>query len=210
MAAQRQPEPELDNERAGRGEPAAAGTATPPAPGQATTPATEAPEAPDAAAEVSDAAAGADTIGAAAALADLEDRWRRALADLDNLRKRYARELARERAAERARVAAEWLPVVDGLDRALAHANDDPRAVVEGVRAVREQALAVLARLGYPRHEEVGVPFDPLQHEAVKVVEDPEAAPGTVVQVLRPGYGQGEHWLRPAAVVVATAPVMQG
>src|SRR5918996_5393747 len=141
----------------------------------------------------------------AAVVAELEDRWRRALADLDNLRKRYARELDRERAAERARVAAQWLPVVDDLDRALAHADEDPSAVLEGVRAVRDHALAVLARLGYPRYEEVGVPFDPARHEAVKVVHDAEAAPGTVVEVLRPGYGQGERWLRPAAVGVATA-----
>jgi molecular chaperone GrpE len=141
----------------------------------------------------------------AAVVAELEDRWRRALADLDNLRKRYARELDRERAAERARVAAQWLPVVDDLDRALAHAADDPTAIVEGVHAVRDHAMAVLARLGYPRYEEVGVPFDPVQHEAVRVVEDAEAAPGTVVEVLRPGYGREEHWLRPAAVAVATA-----
>jgi molecular chaperone GrpE len=74
----------------------------------------------------------------------------------------------------------------------------------------REQALAALARLGYPRHEEVGVPFDPARHEAVKIVEDAEAASGTVVQVLRPGYGQGERWLRPAAVAVATTAPGQG
>jgi molecular chaperone GrpE len=54
------------------------------------------------------------------------------------------------------------------------------------------------------------VPFDPARHEAVKVVEDAEAKPGTVVEVLRPGYGQGERWLRPAAVAVATAPSGQG
>ncbi|HEY6596178.1 MAG TPA: nucleotide exchange factor GrpE, partial [Asanoa sp.] len=74
-------------------------------------------------------------------LAELEDRWRRALADLDNLRKRFARELTMERGAERARVAAQGLPVIDNLERALEHAStaDDP--VVEGVRAVRDQAL---------------------------------------------------------------------
>ena len=71
---------------------------------------------------------------ATAALAGLEDRWRRAVADLDNLRKRYARERERERAAERGRVAAQFLPVVDNLDRALAHAGGDPGAIVEGVR----------------------------------------------------------------------------
>jgi molecular chaperone GrpE len=51
----------------------------------------------------------------------------------------------------------------------------------------------------------VGVAFDPVRHEAVKVVDDAEAAPGTVVEVLRPGYGQEERWLRPASVAVATA-----
>src|SRR5690349_14002181 len=71
---------------------------------------------------------------------ELEDRWRRALADLDNLRKRYARELPREREAERSRVAAAFLPVIDNLELALAHAGaDDPGAIVSGVRAVRDQ-----------------------------------------------------------------------
>ena len=142
---------------------------------------------------------------AAAALAELKDRWRRALADLDNLRKRYRRELERERAAERARVAAEWLPVIDHLDLALTHAGVDPNAIVEGVRTVREQALATLERLGYPRDDEVGVRFDPARHEAVEVVEDAGAAPGTVVGVVRPGYGHGEQRLRPAAVAVAAS-----
>src|SRR4029450_12009700 len=97
----------------------------------------------------------------AVVVADLGGRWRRAPAGPDNLRKRYARERERERAAERARVAAQWLPVVDDLDRALAHAAEDPSAVLEGVRAVRDHATALLARLGYPRYEEAGVPFDP-------------------------------------------------
>jgi molecular chaperone GrpE len=143
---------------------------------------------------------------AAAPLAELEDRWRRAVADLDNLRKRYARELERERAAERARVAAQFLPVVDNLDRALTHAGGDPGAIVEGVRAVRADALAALTGLGFPRYEEVGVPFDPNRHEAARVVESDEVPAGTVVEVLRPGYGRDDRWLRPAAVAVATAP----
>jgi molecular chaperone GrpE len=136
-------------------------------------------------------------------IAELEDRWRRALADLDNLRKRYARELDREQEAERARVAAAWLPVLDNLERALAHAGADQGALIEGLRSVRDQAVAVLAALGYPRQDQVGVPFDAARHEAVAVVEDAEAAPGTVVRVVRPGYGQGERQLRPAAVAVA-------
>ncbi|HEY2172588.1 MAG TPA: nucleotide exchange factor GrpE [Mycobacteriales bacterium] len=140
---------------------------------------------------------------AVAIVGELEDRWRRAVADLDNLRKRYARDLERERAAERSRVAAAWLPVVDNLELALAHAGGGSDPIVAGVRAVRDQAVEVLARLGFPRHDEIGLPFDPTRHEVVAVVEDPDAEPGTVVQVVRPGYGDGENQLRPAAVTVS-------
>ncbi|NDZ64932.1 nucleotide exchange factor GrpE [Streptomyces cyaneofuscatus] len=134
---------------------------------------------------------------------ELEDRWRRALADLDNLRKRHARELERERTVERSRTAAAFLPVLDNLELALSHADADSGAVVEGIRAVRDQAVSVLELLGYPRHAETGVAFDPAHHEVVGVVDDPDVEPGTVVQVLRPGYGDGDRQLRPAAVTVA-------
>jgi molecular chaperone GrpE len=137
--------------------------------------------------------------------AELEDRWRRALADLDNLRKRYARELARERAAERDLVTAAFLPVLDTVDRALEHADADPASIVEGVRTLREQAMAVVSGLGYQREDAVAVPFDPARHEVVGVVEtdDDQATPGSVVAVLRPGYGTADRQLRPAAVTVA-------
>src|ERR1700750_3133059 len=74
-------------------------------------------------------------------LAKLEDRLRRAVADLDNMRKRYARELDSDRATERPRVAAACLPLVDTLERAISHAGDQSDAVVDGVRTILEQAL---------------------------------------------------------------------
>ncbi|MDR8408264.1 nucleotide exchange factor GrpE [Nonomuraea sp. 3-1Str] len=149
------------------------------------------------------AAASAETD---AKLVELEDRWLRAVADLDNLRKRIARDNERLRAEERARVAAAWLPVLDNLELALSHAGDgdgDAKAVLDGVRAVRDQAVSVLASLGYPRYDETGVMFDPARHEAVAAVERTDVEPGTVVEVLRPGYGEGERQLRPARVAVA-------
>jgi molecular chaperone GrpE len=134
---------------------------------------------------------------------DLEDRWRRAAADLDNLRKRQARALVRERALERERVAAAFLPVLDNLDLALQHAQGDAGAVLEGVRAVREQAAAILAGLGYPRQDDTGVPFDPARHEVVGVVAPAgDHEPGRVAAVVRPGYGTPEQQLRPASVTV--------
>jgi molecular chaperone GrpE len=138
--------------------------------------------------------------------AELIDYWRRTAADLDNLRKRLARELERERNATREQVSAAWLPVLDNLELALENAGADQDSIVEGVRAVRDQAVAVLAGLGYPRHDEVGVPFDPRRHEVVNVAQVEGAVPGTVLAVHRPGYGNGERQLRPAAVTVAGQP----
>jgi molecular chaperone GrpE len=163
-------------------------------------PAVAGPE-PDAA----DAVHASERAAPATAVGDTDDRLLRAVADLANARKRHAQELARERLTERARVASLWLPVVDNLDRALEHANPDDD-IVEGIRQVREQALAVLASLGYPRRgqdEEVGQRFDPARHEVVGVVDHADLEPNRVVAVLRPGYGTGEHQLRPSAVVVS-------
>jgi molecular chaperone GrpE len=132
---------------------------------------------------------------------EADDRLVRALADLDNLRKRFEREVSRERSSQRALVAGEWLPVVDNLELALQHAQGaDPLAV--GIAAVHEQALSVLERLGFPRFDDIGKPFDPQRHEAVSAVESEEPA-GTILTAVRPGYGHGESVLRPAAVVVA-------
>jgi molecular chaperone GrpE len=136
---------------------------------------------------------------------DAEDSRLRALADLDNLRKRCAGLAERAAAEARAAVAAEWLPVVDDLDRALEHSQADPEVIIQGVRSVRDQALRVLAGLGYPRRDDVGAAFDPARHDAVAVHSDPDVAAGTVIHVVRPGYGDGEHVLRPAQVVVAKA-----
>ncbi|MGN2638252.1 nucleotide exchange factor GrpE [Nocardia takedensis] len=138
-------------------------------------------------------------------IAQWEDRWRRTAADLDNLRKRYARDLDRERMAERAKVARAWLPTLDNLELALAHTNSETDPLVAGVRAIRDQAVQVLEQLGYPRHSEVGVPFSPEKHEVTGVVDRPDLPPGTVVEVLRPGYGENGGQLRPAAVIVTRA-----
>jgi molecular chaperone GrpE len=147
------------------------------------------------------------TAEAAAALEELEDRWRRAVAELDNLRKRFERQLADQLRVERVRVAGAFLPVLDNLELALRHAEADPATIVAGVQAVRDQALAVLAGLGYRRLDEVGVRFDPARHEAAQVVAADNAESGSVVAVLRPGYTDHDGaLLRPATVTVAGQP----
>jgi molecular chaperone GrpE len=160
----------------------------------------ETPE-PDRADEgVVESAAGTDKQ-----IAELEDSWRRTAAELDNFRKRCAKDVLRAREQERASVTARWLPVLDNLERALDHASSNPDQIVEGVRAVHQQALATLAALGYPRRDdETGKPFDPAHHEAVSTIAGEGLVPGTVAHVVRPGYGSDGEILRPASVVVAT------
>jgi molecular chaperone GrpE len=141
---------------------------------------------------------------ARARIAELEDNWRRTAAELDNFRKRCAKDLVRARQQERARTAAGWLPVLDNLELALEHASSDPEHIIEGVRAVHQQALSVLANLGFPRRDDTGKAFDPAVHEAVGTIADQELVPGTVAHVVRAGYGSDDEILRPSAVVVAT------
>jgi molecular chaperone GrpE len=138
-------------------------------------------------------------------IAELEDQRLRALADLDNLRKRCASQVSEARAQARADVARQWLPVVDNLDRALAHTQADPSSIIDGIRAVRDQAVSVLAGLGFPRRNDLGTRFDPARHEAVAARTDAAAPDGSVVEVIVPGYGDGAGQLRPAQVVVAKA-----
>ena len=71
------------------------------------------------------------------------------------------------------------------------------------MRSILEHARQVLVELGYQRDAEAVVRLDPERHEVVGVVDHPDSAPGTVVEVLRPGYGEGSRQLRPAAVVVS-------
>jgi molecular chaperone GrpE len=149
-----------------------------------------------------DAGAGPPQPAPDDAAPELDGHLRRALADLDNLRKRFDREVSRERSAERARVASMWLPVVDDLERALQHAGTDTESVIEGIRAVRAHALAVLERLGFPSFDDIGEQFDPQRHEALATVHA-DAPAGTIVATARPGYGTGDQVLRPAGVIVA-------
>jgi molecular chaperone GrpE len=139
----------------------------------------------------------------AARIAELEDLRLRALAELDNVRKRCATEVSRAEAETRTSVARQWLPVVDNLDLALAHAEANTETIVEGVRAVRDQALGVLTRLGFPRRDDRGARFDPARHEAIASRPDPGTEADVVAEVVRPAYGEGDHQLRPAQVVVA-------
>jgi molecular chaperone GrpE len=134
------------------------------------------------------------------------DRYLRAAADLENLRKRQKRELDDVRLESKGRVLKEMLPVVDNLERAIEHATAQAgtNPIVEGVQLVLRQFLTAFERLDVTPIEAGGQPFDPNLHEAISQQES-DAPPGTVVQVLQRGYKSGDRLLRPALVVVAKA-----
>jgi molecular chaperone GrpE len=142
-----------------------------------------------------------------AELEQMEDRFKRALADLDNYRKRSARELERLVGERGDALLREWFDVVDALDRALRRKPGDP--LYEGLRAVLDQIESILDRHGVHRIGAAGEQFDPNRHEAVDVRETGEVPDRAVVEVVRSGFARGDRVLRPAQVVVARAPQQQ-
>src|SRR3954464_6065850 len=134
------------------------------------------------------------------------DRYLRAAADLENLRKRQKRELDDVKLESKGRVLKEMLPVVATLERAIEHATTTAgtNPIVEGVQLVLRQFLTAFERLEVTPIEAGGQPFDPNLHEAISQ-QEADAPPGTVVQVLQRGYKSGDRLLRPALVVVAKA-----
>ena len=141
------------------------------------------------------------------ALADAakyKDQLLRTAADFDNFRKRTRRDVeeAQRKGLERALI--ELLPVSDNLERAVqaAQGTSDVAAIVDGVRMVLRFFEDALNRLGVERVPSVGGGFDPALHEAVQHVPS-DAAPGTVVSEMVPGYRLGGKLLRAAVVAVA-------
>jgi molecular chaperone GrpE len=137
-------------------------------------------------------------------LARLEDRYKRALADLDNYRKRTAREIERLVAEARESTLRDWLDAVDSVERAVRMEPEGPCA--QGLRAILEQMDSVLARQGAVRIGAAGDPFDPERHEAIAVQPAEQVPDHTVLAVERSGYSLGERVVRPAQVVVARTP----
>ena len=140
-----------------------------------------------------------------AKLDDVHERWLRAVADLENSKKRGVREREEIQKFGVEQVVKDLLPVLDNLDRALAAAAaDDP--LVAGVKLVRQTFEQALARHGVKGYSAMGQPFDPARHEALMQVPTAEAAPGTVVMEHARGFTLHERLVRPAMVGVAVAP----
>lgn len=143
--------------------------------------------------------------------ADARDKMLRTLAEMENLRKRTAREVSDARTYGITGFARDVLDIADNLQRALdavpaeAKANADPglTALIEGVELTERSLLNALEKHGVKKFDPSGEKFDPNFQQAMYEVPDPSVPAGTVVQVVQAGYMIGERVLRPALVGVA-------
>ena len=136
----------------------------------------------------------------------LKDQLLRLRADFDNYRKRTARETERTRKMAAEDLIRDLLPVLDNLDRALAHASDPSEGLAQGVEMVFKQLSDVLAARGVEAIPAVGEPFDPNVHEALSQQPSPDLPAHTVMTEWQRGYRIGDNVLRPAKVVVSGGP----
>ncbi len=132
-----------------------------------------------------------------------KDQYLRAMAEMDNLRKRLEKRYADEARQEKQRFLQTILPFVDHLEMVIKHSDSDPKILHQGVQMIFQELMRTLEREGVKPIESVGQKFDPFVHEAVEVVETEEVPPDTVVDEVQRGYTYQGALLRPARVRVA-------
>jgi len=152
----------------------------------------------------------ARVVAQAKELEELQDRYLRLAAELDNYRKRVARERAELIRTAHEGLLLEFLPVLDNLERALAAARSSAgssrasEALIEGVEITLRLFRGVLEKAGVREIETVGREFDPVVHHAVEQVRVTEVPENTVVEEVLRGYVLDQKVLRPALVKVST------
>jgi molecular chaperone GrpE len=144
-------------------------------------------------------------------IAESRDKMLRTLAEMENLRKRTAREVADARTYGISGFARDVLDIADNLQRALdavpadTRASADPglKSLIEGVELTERSLLNTLEKNGVRKFDPAGEKFDPNFQQAMYEVPDASVPSGTVVQVVQAGYMIGERVLRPALVAVS-------
>ena len=135
------------------------------------------------------------------------DNWEksvRAMAELDNVRRRAEREIANAHRYGAEKLLSSLLPVVDSLEQALQMAaKEEDAAMREGLELTMKLFVDVLEKFDVQQIDPMGLPFDPQEHEAMSMQDAPGAAPNTVIAVFQKGYKLNDRVIRPARVIVA-------
>jgi len=132
------------------------------------------------------------------------DKSVRALAELDNVRRRAERDVANAHRYSLEKFAEALLPVTDSLEQALQLADKEANATMhEGLELTMKLFVDVLDKFGVKQLDPTGETFDPQQHEAMAMQESADAAPNTVLMVFQKGYKLNDRVIRPARVIVA-------
>lgn len=143
-------------------------------------------------------------------LAESNEKHLRALAELDNFRKRQQKVQSDLRKYGHEAAVRELLPVLDNLERAIESADGQEDAnlgqFVQGVKMIAQQFQAALQQVGVTAIESMGVAFDPELHEALQEVPNAEVPPQTIVAEMQKGYLLHDRLIRPARVVVSKQP----
>jgi len=135
------------------------------------------------------------------------DQYLRAVAELDNVRKRAQRDVEAANRYGLEKFAAELIPVKDSLELAVQSGEGaEPRALLEGQEATLRLVAKAFEKLGITELDPLGERFDPTRHEAMMAQVSATAEPDSVLQVIQRGYELNGRLLRPARVVVAKAP----
>lgn len=151
----------------------------------------------------------AELAGAKDEVQSRKDAALRAAAETENVRRRAAQDVQKARDFALEKFAAELLPVVDNLERALqsiGDANEQTQAIVEGIEITQKSFLNTLSKFGIEVVDPQEQPFNPDHHEAMGMQENAEYPANTVIAVMQKGYLLNGRLLRPAMVMVSRAP----
>ena len=148
--------------------------------------------------------------------ASLKDQALRAAAEADNVRKRADRSIENAHKYALERFVNDLLPAVDSFERAVdaaadlkASGGEAVSSMAEGMELSLKLLVEAMQRQGIEVVDPIGAPFDPNLHEAMSMMENPEAEPGSVIEVFQKGYTVNGRLARPARVIIAKEPAPQ-
>lgn len=150
----------------------------------------------------------AEAKALAGQVAELKDQAIRAQAEVQNIRRRAEQDVEKAHKFALDRFAKELLPIIDSLEKTIEAeqaTGHEMSALREGVEMTLSMFLSSIKKFNLEQIDPIGHPFDPALHEAMMMVDAPDAEPNTVISVMQKGYTLNGRLVRPAMVIVAKA-----